>query len=54
MVLNTKRMSLLSKNRIMDAFSWLCYHIKFPDLELPSKALTFFNATNVSMVEDRK
>ena len=33
--------------------SWLCYHIKFPDSQLPSKALTYFNATNISMVEDR-
>ena len=33
--------------------SWLCYHIKLPDSQLPSKALTYFNATIVSMVKDR-
>ena len=32
--------------------SWLRYHIKLPDSQLPSKALTYFNATNVSMVKD--
>ena len=33
--------------------SWFCYHIKLPDSQLPSKALTYFNATNISMVKDR-
>ena len=32
--------------------SWLCYHMKLCDLQLPSKALTYFNATNVSIVVD--
>ena len=32
---------------------WSWDHIKFPDSQLASKALTYFNATNVSMVEDR-
>ena len=43
---------LPSASRTMDAF-WLCYHIKLPDSQLPSKALTSFNATSVSMVKDR-
>ena len=30
--------------------SWLRYHIKLPDSQLPSKELTYFNATNVSIV----
>ena len=53
MVPNTKCMSLPSTNRIMDASSWLCYHIKLPDSQLPNKALTYFNATNISIVEYR-
>ena len=32
--------------------SSLCYHIRLPDSQLPSKALTYFNATNVTMVDD--
>ena len=42
------KMHVLTKRK----WSWLCYHIKFPDSQLPSKALTYFNATNVSMVKD--
>ena len=49
---NTNCMSSPSANRIMDAF-WLCYHIKLPDSKLPSKALAYFNITNVSMVKDK-
>ena len=49
---DTKCMSSLSANRIMNAF-WLCCHIKLPDSPLPSKALTYFNATNISMVKDK-
>ena len=48
---NTKCMSSPSANRIMDAF-WLCHDIKLPDSQLRYKALTYFNATNVSMVKD--
>ena len=32
--------------------SWLCYHIKLLDSQLPSKALTYYT-TNVFMLEDR-
>ena len=33
-------------------YSWLYYRIKLPDSQLPSKALTYFNTTDASMVED--
>ena len=50
-VANTKCTSLPSANRIIYA-SWLRYHIKLLDSQLPSKALIYFNATNISMVKD--
>ena len=33
-------------------YSWLCYLINLLDLQLPRKALIYFNATNVPMIKD--
>ena len=47
------KVHVVAKCKLWMLSSWLCYHIRLPDLQLPSKALSYFNAKVFSMVKNR-